>query len=86
MLRFLMRYLANNEQLVQKLAESYPMRRAAQFLVSAFYRSKMIAEDHNVHRLAEFSPDKFKAFFNTFKQNLRQEIEQAKQEIKNKKG
>ncbi|CAF0953976.1 unnamed protein product, partial [Didymodactylos carnosus] len=36
--RHLARYLANNEQLVNKLAESYPIRRAAQ-LTAYFYHS-----------------------------------------------
>lgn len=40
-----MRYFANNDQLINKLAESYPVRRAAQLTVYLFHRSKAIMED-----------------------------------------
>lgn len=53
-LRFLMRYFANNEQLVQKLSESYPVRRTAQLVLSIFFRSKNLAEEH------QLNPDRFK--------------------------
>lgn len=56
-LRFLMRYFANNEQLVQKLSESYPVRRCAQLAVSVFFRSKNLAEEHKLHQI---NPDRFK--------------------------
>lgn len=44
-LRFLLRYFANNEQLINRIAESYPVRRAAQLTVYLFHRSKAIMED-----------------------------------------
>lgn len=78
----ILRYLANNEQLVQRMAESYPMRRAAQLLVAAFFKSKSIAEQRG---LTELTPDKFKTFFKTFNNNLKQEIEGAKNELKKRK-
>lgn len=74
-LRFLLRYFANNEQLVQRLAESYPIRRAAQLLVAAFLRSKNVAESRGLNDL---SPDKLRRFFEQFKTNLKQEIEDVK--------
>lgn len=53
-IRMILRYLANNEQLVQRLAESYPVRRAAQLAVSVFYRSKDLAERNNLLTPARF--------------------------------
>ncbi|CAG2061541.1 unnamed protein product [Timema podura] len=44
-LRFLFRYLANNEHLVSRLAESYPIRRAAQLAAYLFTVSKHAASD-----------------------------------------
>jgi hypothetical protein len=44
-IRFLLRYLANNEQLVYRLSESKPVRRAAQLTISLFHRSKMLQAD-----------------------------------------
>jgi len=43
--RFILRYLANNEQLINRMAESYPVRRAAQLTIYLFQRSKAIMED-----------------------------------------
>lgn len=81
-LRILMRYFANNEQLVQRMADSYPMRRAAQLLIAAFYKSKNIAEERGLN---DMTPERFRAFFRSFKTNLKQEIEGAKEELKKRK-
>ncbi|KAF4519452.1 hypothetical protein B566_EDAN009927 [Ephemera danica] len=40
-LRAILRYLGNSEELVYKLSESKPVRRAAQLTVSLFHRSKL---------------------------------------------
>lgn len=74
-LRFLLRYFANNEQLVQRLSESYPVRRAAQLLVAAFLRSKNVAEQRGI---SDLSPEKLRRFFQQFKTNLKEEIEDIK--------
>jgi len=78
-----MRYLANNEKLVEHLAQSYPIRRAAQFVVATFYRSKSIAMENNLHNM---TPEKFRAIMKSFQTNLKQEIEAAKKELQSKKG
>jgi len=44
-LRFLLRYLVNNEKLIDRIAESYPIRRAAQLTIYMFHRSKALMED-----------------------------------------
>ncbi|XP_037948467.1 protein NCBP2AS2 homolog [Teleopsis dalmanni] len=80
-LRLLLRYLANNEQLIERMAESYPMRRAAQIVVSMTYRFKNIAQERGLH---DMSPERFKSFMEYFRNNLKQEIEGAKQELKKK--
>lgn len=74
-LRFLLRYFANNEQLVQRLSESYPIRRAAQLLVAAFLRSKNVAEQRGI---SDLSPDKLRRILRQFKTNLKEEIEEVK--------
>lgn len=56
-LRFLFQYLANNEKLVQRLSESYVMRRAAQLTLLAFYRTKSLADKHE---LTNLTPERFK--------------------------
>lgn len=81
-LRFLFRYFANNEQLIQRMSESYPMRRAAQLLIAAFYKSKTVAERQGLN---ELTPDRFRNFLKQFQTNLKQEIEGAKNELKKHK-
>lgn len=54
-LRFLFRRLASNEELVQRLSESYPVRRAAQLSLYFFYRGKSIAERNEL-----LNPERFR--------------------------
>lgn len=82
-LRVLMRYLANNEQLIQRLADSYPMRRAAQLLVSAYYRGRTMAQEQ---KLIEMTPERFKRMMETFRQDVKKELEQAKEDLKRREG
>lgn len=55
--RFLIRYLVNNQQLIDKLADSYPIRRAAQWVVYWTNKSKQLTQDNlgkpNVDSLGE---------------------------------
>ncbi|XP_015110212.1 uncharacterized protein NCBP2-AS2 homolog [Diachasma alloeum] len=84
MLRFLMRYLANNERLVSKLAESKPMRRAAQFVVYIWLRTKSI---HGAQKLSA-DPREFAAQLRNiarkYASNIKEGIEDAKRELKKK--
>lgn len=76
-LRALLRYLANNEHLVQRLADSYPVRRAAQLAVSMFYRGK--------EKLSEVDPqqvNRFMSFLKKFSENMKEGIADAKKQLK----
>lgn len=62
----------NNEQLVQKLADSYPMRRAAQLLVYFYNRNKETAlEFKNLHQLQGL--------------NLKEKLKKIYEELENQK-
>ena len=64
--------LMNNEQLVRKLADSYPMRRAAQLLVYFYHKNKETAlEFKNLKQLNGL--------------NLVQKLEKIYKELENKK-
>lgn len=76
-LRALFKYLANNEHLVQKIAESYPVRRAAQLAVSMFYRGKEKLQEVDPHKV-----NRLISFLKKFQQNMREGIEDAKKQIK----
>uniref|UniRef100_L7M3F6 Uncharacterized protein n=1 Tax=Rhipicephalus pulchellus TaxID=72859 RepID=L7M3F6_RHIPC len=44
-LRVLLRYLLHNEQLIQRLADSYPFRRAAQLTAHVMLRGKALGQE-----------------------------------------
>ncbi|XP_052870827.1 protein NCBP2AS2 homolog [Anopheles cruzii] len=81
-LHAILRYLANNEQLIQRLADSYPLRRAAQMVLSAYYRSKSVAEQQ---KLIDVSPERLQQALRNFKTNVKKEIENAKNDLNKKK-
>ncbi|KAJ8927444.1 hypothetical protein NQ314_020114 [Rhamnusium bicolor] len=81
-LRFLIRILANNEQLVQRLSESYPMRRAAQFVVRVMYSSKDFIEERKLHE--KLSPEQFRTLMSEVAANFQNKIKQAHENIKGK--
>jgi mediator of RNA polymerase II transcription subunit 9 len=85
MFRALIRYLLNNEKLVEKLADSYLMRRLAQMSVSVFFKAKAIAEEAKNERLKDFESGKLKSIFDKFQENLKEEMEKAKAELEEKK-
>lgn len=76
-LRALLKYLANNERIVQKIAESYPVRRAAQLAVSVFYRGKEKLSDVDPHKV-----NKFIEFLKRFSANLKEGVQDAKKQLK----
>lgn len=43
--RILLRYLLNNEQLIQRLADSYPFRRAAQLTAHLLLKGKSLSQE-----------------------------------------
>lgn len=79
MLRYLLSRLANNEKLLETLSNSYVIRRAAQLTVAAFYKGKAIAHEHNLHNM---TPERFRSFIKALQNNLKQEIAEAKKQLK----
>lgn len=85
MFRGLFRYLLHNDKLVEKLADSYVMRRLAQMSVSVFFRAKAIAEEAKNDKLKDFDTGRLKTVYDKFKQNLSEEMDKAKAELEEKK-
>lgn len=77
-LRWVIRYLANNEQLVNRIADSYPVRRAAQLVVYLFNVGKLAASNTRV--ADNVNRDTLKSFIARF----RAELKDAKEEFKEK--
>lgn len=76
MLRFLLQRLAS-EKVIEYLSQTYVIRRAAQMTVSAYYR---LSGDPNVRNLIQSG--RIRAILNSFKNNLKKEIEDVKHELK----
>lgn len=78
LLRVLFQYLLNNERLINKLAESKPIRRSAQFVVYLMIRTGMI---HGTRRTLS-SPRDFVNQLRDVAQQLKRQLEEAKDEFK----
>lgn len=81
-LRFIIRILANNEQLVQRLSESYPMRKAAQIVVRAMFTGKNFIEERRLHE--KLSPEQFRALMQEVAMTLQKQIKDAQEIMKRK--
>lgn len=73
--RFIIRYLANNEQLVNRLADSYPVKKAARFVVYFFTRTKSLVE-------SELATGKYKDINLSNMRNLAEKLENQLKQIK----
>lgn len=73
--RFIIRYLANNEQLINKLADSYPIRRAARFVVFFINRTNSVVK-------SEIESGKFKDINLTKMKNLASRLDNYLKQIK----
>ncbi|XP_050499656.1 protein NCBP2AS2 homolog [Diabrotica virgifera virgifera] len=80
--RFLIRLLANNEHLVQKLSESYPMRRAAQLVVRVMFSGKNFIEEQRLHE--KLNPEQFRALMRDVSANFQNRIKDAHDTIRKK--
>lgn len=78
MLRYLLQRLAS-ERVIEYLSQTYVIRRAAQMTVSAYYR---LSGDANVRKLMESG--RFRGILDSFKTNLKKELEDVQREIKSK--
>lgn len=79
-LRFLFRYLMNNERVIQRLSESYPIRKTAQLLVLFFNHGKSIAEEKQLHQ--KLTPEQFRSLMRTLANKAQQEYIKAQERIK----
>lgn len=71
-LRIILRYLIHNEQLINRLAESYPVQQGAKLIVYFFTRSKSIVENKiDPKKLKEINLDQVKEFGKKIEENLK---------------
>jgi len=73
-IRALFRYLMNREHLVEKLAESYPMRRAAQWAAYFFLKGRAMGEE----RLEKWRDSKLTLDDDALKKELNDALEKLR--------
>lgn len=78
--RFIIRILANNEQLVQRLSESYVMRKAAQIVVRAMFSGQRIIQENRLHE--KLTPEQFRALMQQVASNFQNQIKQAQDSVR----
>ena len=76
-LKYLLTRLVNNPQVIEKLAESYPIRRAAQLTAYAIQKGKSTAN--------EVGGSEVKKRVNRFKEEFTKEIKEGFKEKQNNK-
>lgn len=77
-IRALFQYLLNNEQLINKLAESKPIRQSAQFVVFILFRTGLI----KMSQRTISSPRDFIKQLRDIAKGLKQELQEPKDELK----
>ena len=77
-LRALFQYFLNNEHLINKLAESKPVRQSAQFVVYILIKTGMM---HGTRRTIS-SPRDFVKQLQDIAQQLKKQLEETKNEFK----
>lgn len=80
--RFIIRLLSNNEHLIQRLSESYPMRKAAQIVVRAMFTGKNFIEENRLHE--RLTPEQFRALMRDISVGLQKQVKQAHENIQRK--
>lgn len=80
--RFIIRFLANNEHLVQRLSESYPMRKAAQIVVRAMFTGKSFIEESRLHE--KLTPEQFRSLMREISTNFQKQVKQAQEHVQKK--
>lgn len=74
--------LASNEHVVQRLSESFVMRKAAQIVVRAMFSGQKMIQENRLHE--KLTPEQFRALMQEVASNLRNQLKQA-QDIAKKK-
>lgn len=79
-----MRYFSNNEQLINRIADSKPMRTAARFVVSILNRTSSFSGAHQLpSNSKEFGQQLFKAA-QKLSTEVKKEIKDAKDKLNEK--
>lgn len=80
-LRYLLSRILNNPQIIDKLAESYPIRRAAQITAYALQRGKVAASE----ALDSETSKRVQQFRQDFTQEVKEGFKKIEEDTKNKK-
>lgn len=79
LIRLIMQYFMNNERLINKLADSKPIRKSAKFIVYILMRRGMMNSSYKLK-----SPSEAIQILKNIASNFKKEIKQIKEEMKKK--
>ena len=77
--RYLFNYLFNHPEIVNKLSESYPIRRAAQLAVYVYHKGRRVGEGAIQDGLKN-GTQRLTSFSEKFKEELKREMDEAKKQ------
>ncbi|XP_078661709.1 protein NCBP2AS2-like isoform X1 [Branchiostoma floridae x Branchiostoma belcheri] len=82
--RALLRFLANHPQVVERLSETYVIRRLAQLTAYAFTRGKIRMEDEvaRLSKSSEGAVQKASSFKSTFMREIQEGMKEANKKLK----
>lgn len=80
--RLIIKLLSNNEHLIQRLSESYPMRKAAQLVVRVMFTGKHLIEENRLHE--KLTPEQFRALFKDISLSFQKQIKEVQENIQRK--
>lgn len=83
-LRFLFRYFANNEHLVNKLADSKPIRHVARLVVHLMNHTSMMSGANRLPSNPKEFGKQLITIVKRFSTNFKEELQDAKEELKKK--
>lgn len=84
--RLLFQYLANNEQLVKKIADSKPIRRTAQMVVYFLNRTSSLSGSHQLPTNSKEFGQQIFSVAKKFSSDMKKELQDAKDELKKKQS
>lgn len=84
--RLIFRYLANNDKLVSKLADSKPVRRAAQMVVYVLNRTSSFSGSHQLPSNGKELASQLYNAAKRFSSDFKKELKEAQEEIKKKQS
>lgn len=85
-LRFILRYFSNNEQFINKLADSKPLRKTAQMVVYLLSKTSSYSGSHQLPSNGRDFAKQILSAAKKFSADFQKELKAAQEEVKRKQS